>query len=177
VTHPQPILPGQQSLPDGVDHRITRGTVDAHMLGSPPILLLRPMAYRLLDQARQEIERDNCQFAVVIAQAACELGTEDAINEVMSQREVDYLTDAVLDMCGTVSLANPQLRKLFKALTGADPAAEPWWPAWMDARKMRHEVAHGGRTVTRDQALACVDAATKFIAHVSEKVAIVRMTT
>src|SRR5271167_463088 len=94
------------------------------------LMVLTPMAQNLLAQARQEIVRTNFQFAVILAQAACELCTEAAIIQLMDLHKVDYLTDAVLDKRDSKSLDNPRLRKLFTALTRDDPTKEPWWSGW-----------------------------------------------
>src|ERR1039458_4424778 len=171
MTDSEPLPPGIPAATAAVaiDAPVSKTPVTADMrFGSaPPLLLLTPMSLSLLAQARQETTRGNHQFAVVLAQAACDLRAEDAIIELMRHRGVDYLSDAVLGMFDTTSFGNERLRKIFVALTGDDPAQAPWWSEWRKGRKLRHDVAHAGEPVTPVQAASCIDAAAAFIDHVT----------
>jgi hypothetical protein len=151
-------------------------TADMHFGWAPAILLLTPMSHHLLALARQKVTEGEYQFAVVLAQAACELRAEDAIIELMRHRKCEYLSDAVLGIVDTTSFGNERLRKVFAALTGDDPAQAPWWSGWMKARKLRHDVAHGGEHVTPDKAVSCIDSAAAFIDHITAVVERVRTT-
>lgn len=66
------------------------------------------------------------QFAVVLAQAACELRTEDAIIELMRRKKAEFLSDALLGFVSTTSLADGRILKVFVALTGDDPSTTVW---------------------------------------------------
>ena len=132
------------------------------------------MSYHVLAYARQKLPEGEYQYAVVLSQAACELRAEDAIVDLMRHRKCEYLSDAVLDLFVTTSFGDERLRNIFIALSGDDPAQATWWAAWKSARKLRHDVAHGGVQATADQATAAVDAAAAFIEHVTAAVESVR---
>jgi hypothetical protein len=138
------------------------------------VMVLTPFSYSLLAQARDETSKGHHQFAVVLAQAACELRTEDAFIELMRHRKAEALGEAMLDMVETTRLANSRLRKVFKALTCDGPAQAPWWSDWSKSRQLRHDVAHKGAAVTPEQATIAIDSAATFIAYITDEVAKVR---
>jgi hypothetical protein len=128
---------------------------------------LTPMSQALLGQARQQAAAGQLQFAVVLAQAACELRTEDAIIELMRHRKAEFLSDALLNIFTTASLSDERLCAVYSALTGDDPKQTPWWSDWIKGRKLRHDVAHAGKVVTPQETTSCIDSAEAFIAHVT----------
>ena len=175
---PEPMPPGTSYVAAGMDQTPYAVAQPQAFVQSMPktLMFLTPMSRNLLVQARQEIVGGNCQFAVVLAQAACELCSEDALIELMALKEIEYLSDAVLGISDTMSLANAKVRVFFTSLSGDDPSKARWWAAWKNARTLRHDVAHKGVPITPEQATLCVDAATAFIDHVTETVTIVRKT-
>jgi hypothetical protein len=151
---------------------IELGAIPFQMTVQPTSLVavLTPFSHSLLARARTLATEGQYPFAVVLAQAACELRTEDAFIELMRHRKVEALGEAMLGIVETTSLANPRLRKVFIALTGEDPAQVPWWSDWHKSRQLRHDVAHSGATVTPQQATKAIDTAATFIAYITDVV-------
>jgi hypothetical protein len=129
------------------------------------------MSQALLAQARQQETLGNYQFAVVLSQAACELRTEDAIIELMRHRKVPFLSDALLNIFATTSLADERLCSVYCALSGDDPKQATWWSDWKKSRALRHDVAHAGKMITPAEAAFCIKSADAFVAHVTAVVA------
>ena len=92
----------------------------------------------------------------------------------MRHRKTEALGDAVLKFVTTVSLGDGRLRRVFTALTGDNPADTTWWADWTKSRGLRHDVAHGGASVTPEQATLAIDSAAAYIAHLSNVVERVR---
>jgi hypothetical protein len=116
---------------------------------------------------------------VVFAHAACELHTESELIRLVAARPDKTLGELVLPSEREVkTLANPQVRRIYSALTGDHPAGskEPkrpcadWWEQWNTSRKDRHNVAHKGAQMTEAQAAAAIDVADRYIKHLTEKV-------
>lgn len=164
--------PGQNFFTAGMDQQPEKHQQPQGYFQSMPVPLmtLTPMSLHVLAQARLVAGQGQQQFAVVLAQAACELRTEDAFIELMRHRHNEALGDALLDFVSTTSLGNSRLRKVFTALTGDDPAQAPWWAAWIKSYNLRHDVAHAGAQVTSGQATTAIDSAADFIAHVTSPV-------
>jgi Tfp pilus assembly protein PilX len=134
------------------------------------VTVLTPMSHSLLAQARIVANQNQQQFAVVLAQVACELRTEEAIIDLMRLRKAEVLSEALLGIFDTKSMADDRLRKVFIALACDDPAQAAWWSDWKESRKLRHGVAHRAASVTADQAALAIESADKFIAHVTNVV-------
>jgi hypothetical protein len=128
---------------------------------------LTPIYLSLLAQARElaSEKHQQYQFAVVLVQAACELATEQNLIALMQLRGTDFLTESILESTDVTSLATKRLRKLFIALSGDNPAEAKWWARWLEARELRHRVAHAGAIMTSEQAARCIDSAAEYIQH------------
>ena len=141
----------------------------------PAVLMaLTPMSLQVLAQARIVAAAGQQQFATVLAQAACELRTEDAFIEITRHRKTEALGEAVLGFAATTSLGDDRLRKVFTALTGDDPTKTPWWSDWTTSRKLPHDVAHAGAAFTAAQAMTAIESADNYIAHLTSVVEKVR---
>jgi hypothetical protein len=149
--------------------------------GSSVFLVLTPLYLHLLADARtQATVKQEYRFAVMLAHAACDLATEGALGQLLQLRKVELLGDYVLDSLGQgKSLDDRRARKLYATLTGENPAGDknqgcpraPWWDSWETSRKLRHHVVYAGQQITRDQALACIDASEQYVAHLAANVA------
>jgi hypothetical protein len=145
--------------------------------------ILTPMSHHVLAYARQRNAAGEHPFAVVLAQAACEWHTEEALSLLIRHKRAELLGDLVMSLVGeTVSLGNPRVRRLYTVLTDDFPGghsdrklpAAAWWEAWTKARQLRHDVAHKAKQVSPEQADAAIKAADAYIAHITAVVERVR---
>ena len=140
---------------------------------------LSKAADQLLTQASELVGSEGADYrmAVILAHAACDLETEDALNTLIGLREIDDLRDALFDAMGApqISLHNDRVRGLYTALSEDNPTTAPWWSQWRDSIKRRNEVAHKGTEVTRAEAAASVEVARSYCEHVLKVAGTVNM--
>jgi hypothetical protein len=163
-----------------MDHLMDLEPVRFEQKGSSLIATLTPLYIHLLADARTHATtKQEYRFAVILAHAACDLATEDALVQLLRRRQVDLLHDFVLASVGHgVCLDNQKAQRLYVSLADENPAGDEkrgyreatWWKQWAGSRKLRHHVAHAGRQVTADQALACVEASDQYVAHLAATV-------
>jgi len=153
--------------------------------GMSPVLLefLSRASISLLTQAREVLKdtrEEQWRFAVVLAHAACDLQTEQAINDLIELKQVGYLR-AALQKTKRANLDNDCAKKVYAALSDGDQpwlaAKEPtdppqadWWSEWSASWQRRCGVAHAGVTVTHDEANRTIDACEKYVLHLMRKV-------
>jgi hypothetical protein len=139
------------------------------------VVLLTPVYRFLLAQARDLVSAQQYQFAVILAHAACELATEETLNNLL-RRRAEFPREAVLsDVKRGATLDDRTVRHLYGALARDYPAGHPergvvpaaWWQVWKASRDLRHEVAHNGRQVTAAQAWGCVESCRHYIEHLA----------
>ncbi len=112
--------------------------------------------------------------AVVLAQTACEVLTERAIDALIVLRKVEALAPSLRDRFTSYNLSTERLRRLYVALSKDDISQAAFWPSFVRHAKRRHEVVHRGTQVSREDAAASVEAARQLIEHVREAVSLVR---
>lgn len=131
---------------------------------------LKSAASQLLSRARtlsKGADTDR-QLAVIFAQCACELQTEQML-DLLLQKEKSALAPLVRGLVGIRErdFASDKLRRVWCALGGTDPTAAIWWSDWIECRKLRNEVAHTGEPVSMEQAVQAVKSATDYIIHIA----------
>jgi hypothetical protein len=111
------------------------------------------------------------QLAVIFAQSACELLTEEALGDLLRSAMSEKLQEAVRSTFRRpVTLADKQPYKLWVALTDDAARNQAWWAAWKATRDLRHEVAHSGKAVSQPEAADCVARADEYMGHLSRTV-------
>ena len=149
--------------------------------------LLTRASHQLLKQADEIINRElltsdgiEYRIAVVLAHAACDLQTEEAIGELVAIRDVEYLREAML-MTRKVNLGDERARRVYQALSGDSPwllvngvRRAPWWDDWTTCAEKRDRVAHRGENVTVEEADASVKACKSYVNHLINVVTDVR---
>jgi hypothetical protein len=99
-------------------------------------------------------------FPVVLAHAACEWATEDALRRLLIRQGLaDDVVAPILRAFTVTSLTHERVRKLFKSMTGASPRKETSWQAFQESRRLRNQVAHRGFAATYDDAQQVLDLA------------------
>jgi hypothetical protein len=131
---------------------------------------LKSAASQILSRARTLSKSGDTdrQLAVIFAQCACELHTEQML-DLLLQNEKSALIPLIRGLIGNRErdIASEKLRKVWSALGGPDPTGTTWWSAWLECRKLRNAVAHTGAAVSTEQAQQAVKLATDYIIHIT----------
>jgi hypothetical protein len=136
---------------------------------SPLLAILTPWSLQLIAYARQIDGAAQHSFAVVLAHAACEWATEDALRRLLNRQGLaDDIAAPILRAFTVTSLTDKRVRKLFKAMTGASPGNETWWKAWEQSRHLRNQVAHSGFAASSDQALEVLSLAESCVRFITK---------
>jgi hypothetical protein len=139
------------------------------LVHSPLVSILTPWSLQLIAYARQIQREGQHSFAVVLAHAACEWATEDALRSLLNRKGLDDdVVAPILRVFTATSLTDKRVRKLFTAMTGARPGEQKWWKDFDESRTLRHRVAHRGFAATPDQALEALSLAEACVRYIAE---------
>lgn len=118
---------------------------------------------RLIDEAQDE----KYQLAVVMAQAACEVFTEQIISALIDSVEPESLRTWIHQRATRPNdLSDDRVRQLYLGLTGCKiDTGQGLWQDYMTHTKRRHQVVHRGEKVSKDQATHSYDTARKVIEY------------
>jgi len=112
------------------------------------------------------------QLAVILAQSACELQTEEALGDLVRPAMSAKLAGVMLSrLRSPVTLADQYARDIWQALTDDPVRGETWWESWKTTRELRNEVAHSGKAVSQADAANCLARASEYTDHLSRVVA------
>jgi hypothetical protein len=133
-----------------------------------PLLLLffdEPYHNELMQQAKLLLDEGKYPLAVVVAQTACEVLTEQMmslLSEQVDQRVREWIRDR---LPRTVDLDDDRVCALYTALSGDPITAQPFWSDYKQHVKLRHRVVHRGVRVTEADARRSCDAAQRLQEH------------
>jgi hypothetical protein len=125
-----------------------------------------PPYYRqLLDTAKRYMEQGEHSVAVIVAQTACELVTEFALETLirphgLTQKEREQLLPRNYD------LNNKRVNALYVVLSKDKIKAQSFWAGYTKHANLRHAIVHKGERATAQQAKASLRAATALVTHV-----------
>jgi hypothetical protein len=125
----------------------------------------------LLESADRFFDQAEFSAAIVVAQTACEVILQRAVQRVFASRGVTSLGDNVLDMTGSFTLVDSTSRRFYKSVTGDDKISDRssgFWPDYQAMVELRNKIVHQGIEAKSDQAKQCIEAAKKFVAHVAK---------
>ena len=122
----------------------------------------------LIDIARQLIGLGHYQVAVVTAQMACEVCTEQAFAAILRKKNLAHLDDALKGMMRSRNLDDLRFRKLYEATSGDPIGQAPFWEEYTKAVDARNAAVHGGGEVTKEQAERALKAYSEVIDHVTK---------
>ena len=152
-----------QSITPGTDHLTIAGTSAAVIWGS--------LSYheKLLDKARASLNMDkNPDMAVVIAQAACEVRTEQAIRVLLEKKGLLSLSDPLLKLFATSNICNDRLRDIYNALSNSQIQNEHhFWQKLKDHYDRRNAIVHKGESCTDAKARASLEAVEAYFTHLN----------
>jgi len=110
----------------------------------------------LLSLTRSLISEGRYDLAVVVAQMACEVVTEQALTPILAGRKAPW----------NFNVGNKDVRKVYIKLTHDAIDTASFWPRFETHVVRRHEVVHRGRRVSETEARESLTAATDFLSHV-----------
>jgi hypothetical protein len=123
----------------------------------------RRLDVTLMNEATRVLDSEShFEWAVVLAQTACEVYTR----EILEQRAAQLGDSAVdeVDCLPSANLANKAVRRAFFDMTGyAPPDDADWWSAYQAHAQRRHQIVHAGARITRGEAEASIEAAKALI--------------
>ena len=127
-----------------------------HRSPHAPYHIVMTKATRALDV------ESNFEWAVVLAQTACEVLVRDILERGARKRGVNAI-DAARGLSGT-NLASPGVRRAFVDVIGhPPPEGERWWREYEVHAQRRHQIVHAGARITRKEAEASITAAQALI--------------
>src|SRR5262249_14147920 len=100
------------------------------------------------------------QFAVILGQTACEVLTDQVLNQLIERIQPSDAGAWVRTRLGrTTDLADDRLREFYEAISGDRIGGAPFWSDYKKHVKRRHGVVHAGTPVSRDDAQHSCEAA------------------
>ena len=125
----------------------------------------------LFEAARSMVEEEHYGPAVVVAQAAVEVGFETSIYFALQMREVPESLQDWIEQRSTIGSWSPdqtRVKRLWTALTGDRIGEARGWAAYKEGLDARHRFVHRAGMVTREQAEGFIDAAEQIVGHLVE---------
>jgi hypothetical protein len=119
----------------------------------------------LLAKARGFFNGGDYDYAVVAAQAACEVAVDQAMSDLLARHAPD-LREPIGGLVRSYSLTDKQGRKLWDALAEDNLAAQSFWDDYKSHVTLRHGVVHRGASVSGAKARESLTAADALIVHV-----------
>ena len=125
---------------------------------------------RLLEVAKGFAAGDDPRHygpAVVLAQSACEVCTENTFELLFTDMGIGHLYGPYAKFVASFNLASddPRLRKMYTALTGDQITETPFWAQLTDLPKKRNLIAHRGEDVSKEEAQRLCEAAESLLNH------------
>lgn len=143
-----------------------------HSFISPPI---KPYFQQVLDSAVGMRNQGEYAVAIILAQTACEIVTEQLLDELL---QLAGVTDPVhVEALGprNTNLALEPVRKIYSALSNDHiQRQQPLWANFQAHWKRRNEIVHAGATATVLEADESLNAVVDVIEHVLNVVANLR---
>jgi len=131
--------------------------------------LVLPYHYDVLAIARQFLATDKDDVAVIMAQTACEIATDDSITALLRHQNLPTPLESWINdrIERTTTLKNEPLYQLYRALSGDDlkQSAKALWGAYVRRADLRNGIVHAGAHATKAQAVEACDTALDLIHH------------
>jgi hypothetical protein len=150
------------------------GSDDDWMLfpSGPVPVVLPSAAHALVEQAKRLSQGSDTdrQLAVIFAQSACEMCTEQMLTTLLSHdgTPLSRAVSVLLSKRRERDLSGDGIHAVYQDLTGDNPRNAAWWEGWKsDCRNLRHKVAHTGAPVNAVEAETAVKAAEAYIASIT----------
>lgn len=119
----------------------------------------------ILSAAEGWIAQGEFDVAIVFLQTACEILTEQVFDTIMKKMEVGWLKEHIDDLPPNYNIGNERVRKLYVALTDDKIEEQPFWGDFEQHVTLRHELVHGTRRATREEAERSLASVSAVISH------------
>lgn len=129
----------------------------------PQTVFLPPYHQALLSEARRRVQIGDHQFAVLLAQTACEFLVEQLVSHLLERRDVKDLDGWISSRLSSFNLNNDAVVDLCETLSKGDIS----FPAEFRDRYAKHsarrnDIAHAGRKMTLAEAEQSCDVAAEL---------------
>jgi hypothetical protein len=134
-----------------------------------PIL---PPYIEVFDAAQRLFNKGEFEAAVIISQTACEVLGADVLARLARKKAIEYLNPwirRVLRRSGDFN--NNSVRKLYETLSGDSIQSQPFWIGYEHHVRIRHEIVHGGRRLSKQEGQDSLNVVGQFIRHLEQVIA------
>jgi hypothetical protein len=132
--------------------------------------LTKPFHQKLLEEAKNSLHAGLHEMAVVLSQAACEMGTEWALTTLLTIRDIKGLAEPLLELFKTTDISNHRLHDVYEALSGDSPNQQPFWSALKIHHARRNGVVHRGQKSSQNEAQESVLVVEQYLIHLDNVV-------
>ncbi len=132
--------------------------------------MLKHQYEMILDMAKDALDKSEKELSVILACASCEILTERAFRLLFSYKRIEYLYDSVIERTWEYNnITRKKSRDLYIILS-EDNITKTFtsWGAYCEHYKRRHEIAHRGREVTREEAEKSIKVVKEYIDHLEK---------
>jgi hypothetical protein len=136
--------------------------------GLAPGLLREARHFELLANARELLDDNRCEFAIIASQIAVEIYTELAVTALVERLGLDAFGAAVLDTIDGYGPHRRRVQALWNALT-ADTIQQraTVWRDYREHVERRNDVVHRGHKASASEARASLEAATQMLLYLA----------
>jgi len=129
--------------------------------------IIQPYHYDVLAIARNFLDSNMDDIAVIVAQTACEVATENVLSGLLQHHRLPAVFEPwVKDGIRRGDISDRRVLSLYRALSGDDSITkEPFWEPYRKHVNARNRVVHQGAHVSRQEASDSCDIALKLIRH------------
>ena len=133
---------------------------------------LVPLTKILMDDAGRLFDKKEYNVAVVVAQTACEIATEQAIrNGLMEKQLFDTHGEFLNGKRYAYTFTDNFINFLFELATGdrIDRGTSLFWPGLKEAVRLRNNIVHHGHRADVNSAASAIKAANALLEYLREK--------
>jgi hypothetical protein len=133
--------------------------------------IVLPYHYDVLAVARQFLDADRDDVAVIMAQTACEIATDDIVTMLLRHHDLPTAIEAWIsgriERSRSTTLKSDTLYDLYRALSGDELRRDQkaLWEACVRRADLRNDIVHTGAHATKPQAVEACDTALDLIHH------------
>jgi hypothetical protein len=127
-----------------------------------------PYHRELMEQAKSLLDEGRQHLAVVVAQTACEVLTEQLMTALTERLDEPLRKWARGRLPRTHDLDDDRVRGLYVALTADAIQTAPFWASFKQHVDRRHQVVHRGTKVSAAEGQESYDAVQQLLTHLEQ---------
>jgi hypothetical protein len=144
------------------------GTGRFNLTGNRANFTLTTYPQKLLALSQTLINQGEYSISIVVSHIACEVAVDRVFEAAFKSREIEYLEEAIERLLPGNNLSNPNIRRMYTALTGDEIQAQPFWSRFAESAGRRNKVSHNGKTYDKPEAEASLAVAKEIVAHLKQ---------